>query len=286
MTCQIIENLAEVADRYDALFCDVWGCYHNGLTPFPAAVAALQSFRAGGGVVILLTNAPRPAPSVQAVLDRMGGPRDSYDAIVSSGAACQAAVASGRYGRRINYVGPDRDLHMLQDVGLSSTPIEQAEAVLLTGLRDDSVETPEDYAAEIAVWVDRKLPVLCANPDLVVDRGEQRLWCAGALAKACEDSGGNVVWFGKPHLPVYDRCHEIIAEMDRQIAPSRVLAIGDGIITDVPGGIAAGLDTLFVTGGLAAGEFGPDVDHPDPTLLQAFLNAEGLAPRYAIGRLR
>ena len=287
MACRIIQSLSEVSDSYDAVFCDLWGCYHNGLTPYSAAIAACQAFRRRGGRVILLTNAPRPAASVKRMLDRMGAPEDSYDAIVSSGAACQAALTGGRFGTRFHYVGPERDLHMLTDVGLLAEPLDAADAILLTGLRDDTTEEPEDYAVEIAAWKARELTVLCANPDLIVDRGEQRLWCAGAIAKKYEQAGGQVVWFGKPHRPVYDRCHEVLAELTGQDTPhERILAIGDGILTDVPGGLAAGLDTLFVTGGLSSTDFGPDVEHPEQAPLEAFLVEKDLAPQYAIGRLR
>lgn len=286
MTCRIIDSLSGISDGYDAIFCDLWGCYHNGVEVYPAAVAACQAFRKKGGTVILLTNAPRPAPSVKRMLDRMGAPEDSYDRIVSSGAACQAALTGGRFGDRFHYVGPDRDLHMLGDVGLEPAPLEQATAILLTGLRDDSIEGPEDYAGEIADWAARGLPVLCANPDIIVDRGHERLWCAGAIARDFEAAGGEVIYFGKPHLPVYDRCHEVLRELGRNIPKGRVLAIGDGILTDVPGGIAAGLDTLFVTGGLAAQDLGPDPEHPQQDLLDAFLAESGLTPQFAIGRLR
>lgn len=286
MTCRIIASLSEFSDGYDAIFCDLWGCYHNGIEVYDAAVAACQAFRAKGGVVILLTNAPRPAPSVKRMLDRMGAPEDSYDQIVSSGAACQAAVSGGKFGDRFLYVGPDRDLHMLGDVGLEPAPIDAATAILLTGPRDDRTEGPEDYAEEIAGWKARGLPMLCANPDIVVDRGHVRLWCAGAIARDYEAAGGEVIYFGKPHLPVYDRCHEVLRELGHDIPKDRVLAIGDGILTDVPGGIAAGLDTLFVTGGLAAQDLGPDPEHPQQDLLDAFLAESGLTPQFAIGRLR
>lgn len=289
MTCRIIETLSDISDQYDAVLCDVWGCYHNGIEPFPAATDALARYRATGGIVILLTNAPRPAASVKALLDRMGAPEDSYDAIVSSGAACQAALAGGEYGSNFLYVGPERDLHMLTGVGLepADEDEEEAEAILITGLRDDLTEEPEDYAAEIEGWIDRELPMLCANPDIVVDRGEERSWCAGAIAQIYEEAGGDVVWFGKPHLPIYQRCHEVLADLaGRQVAPERVLAIGDGPATDVAGGMAAGLDVLFVTGGLTSTEFGPDVEQPMADPLEAFLAAEGLTPRFAIGRLR
>lgn len=287
MSCRIIDSLAEISDGYDAVFCDLWGCFHNGIEVYPAAVAACQSFRAKGGTVILLTNAPRPGPSVKALLDRMGAPEDSYDAIVSSGGACQAALTSGLHGDRFLYVGPDRDLHNLTDVGLSPVPLDDASAILLTGLRDDTTETPEDYLAEIEGWRSRGLTVLCANPDIIVDRGAQRLWCAGAIAQLYERAGGEVLWFGKPHRPVYDRCHAVLGELKGGPVPhNRVLAIGDGILTDVPGGLNAGLDTLFVTGGLSATDFGADVERPEQAPLDTFLSSQNLAPQFAIGRLR
>jgi HAD superfamily hydrolase (TIGR01459 family) len=287
MSCRIIQRLSEVSAGYDAILCDLWGCYHNGLVPYAAAVAGCRDFRARGGLVVLLTNAPRPSASVRRFLDQIGAPPDSYDAIVSSGGACQAALASGAFGRRIEYVGPARDLHMLTDIGLEPVAAEEAEAVLITGFRDDRSETPEDYANEIEAWVRRGLPVLCANPDIVVDRGEERLWCAGAIARAHEEAGGRVVWYGKPHRPIYERCFEVLGELSgASVPPERVLAIGDGIATDVEGGIRAGLDVLFVTGGLAAGELGADPEHPVSSRLERFLSEHDLGPRYAIGRLR
>lgn len=287
MSCQIIETLDQIASDYDAILCDLWGCYHNGIEVYPAAAAACHRFREKGGTVVLLTNAPRPAHSVEALLTRMSAPRDSWDAIVSSGGACQSAVSGGEYGTRFAYVGPDRDLHMLTDLGKDPVVADQADAILLTGLRDDSVETPEHYAEEIAHWVERGLPILCANPDIIVDRGDARLWCAGAIARKAEEAGAKVVWFGKPHAPVYERCRAVVAELRGAATPdARILAIGDGILTDVPGGLAAGLDTLFVTGGLSSTDFGPDVEQPQQAPLDAFLVQKDLAPRYAIGRLR
>lgn len=284
---RIIDSLAEISDAYDAVLCDLWGCYHNGIEVYEAAVDACLRFRQDGGIVVLLTNAPRPAPSVKALLDHMNAPEDSYDAIVSSGAACQAALADGSYGSNFLYVGPERDLHMLTDVGLAPAEEDEAEAILCTGLRDDQTETPEDYYAELEDWSDRGLPLLCANPDIIVDRGEERLWCAGAIARDYEAIGGEVLYFGKPHLPVYDRCHAVLSDLaDRDVPKSRVLAIGDGIATDVPGGLAAGLDTLYVTGGLAARDLGPDPEHPQQDLLDDHLRTVGLAPQFAIGRLR
>lgn len=282
---RIIPSLAALAGDYDALYCDLWGCYHNGLTPFPAAVAALRAFRAGGGTVILMTNAPRSNAQVAAHLARMGAPTDTHDGIVSSGDAARAETAAHRFGRRIHYVGPPRDLSFFDDADVTLVSGAEAEGVIAVGLRDDSVETPEDYAADIALWRERGLPMLCANPDIVVDRGEQRIYCAGALGAAYAAAGGAVTYTGKPHPAIYRLGAETLARL-RGPGPSRVLAVGDGIATDIKGGAAHGVDTLFVTGGLAAADVSDDPDHPDPARLEAWLADKPARPTYAIGRLR
>ena len=284
---RIIDSFDEIAERYDAMLCDLWGCYHNGIAPYPEAVAALRRYRARGGIVILLTNAPRPAASVRGFLDRIGAPGDTHDAIMSSGEACQRALVHGTYGRRFHYVGPERDLHMLGDVGLADTPLEEADAILCTGLVDDAAETPEDYDTRIAEWRALGLPLICANPDIVVDRGHERLWCAGAIAERYAAAGGEVVWFGKPHAPTYAETFALLREVaGRDIPRERIVGVGDGIHTDVKGALEQGLGAVFVTGGLAAAETGDDPEHPDPGRLAAWLERAGEAPDYAIGRLR
>lgn len=284
---RILSRIAEVSDRYEALIVDLWGCYHDGLRPYAAAVEALRAYRRDGGLVVLLTNAPRPAPYVQQFLDRIGAPRDSYDAIMSSGQACQRAMVSGAHGRAFHYVGPDRDRHMLADIGLEAVAAEDAGALLCTGLDDDKADPRLAYADAIGTWRDRRLPMLCANPDIVVDRGEERLWCAGALARAYEEAGGEVVWFGKPHAATYEQTDALLDEIaGRPVARDRLLAIGDGIHTDIAGAARQGLDAVFVTGGLAAEAMGPDPENPEPTRLKRFLAEEGLEPAYAMGRLR
>jgi HAD superfamily hydrolase (TIGR01459 family) len=224
---------------------------------------------------------------VRRLLDRMGAPADSYDAIMSSGEACQRDIAQGLHGTHLHYVGPERDLHILTDTGREPVALEAADALLCTGLDDEDRETPDDYRARIAAWVARGIPMLCANPDIVVDRGETRLWCAGALARDFAAAGGEVIWFGKPHATSYDQSFARLAEiMGREVARSEVLAVGDGIATDVKGAADYGVDACFVTGGLAARELGTDPEHPDPDLLEAWLSREGQAPQFAIGRLR
>ena len=282
----LIPNLALIADRYDAVFCDLWGCLHNGKTPFPAAVAALQGFRAKGGKVALVTNAPRPHATVIAQLDRMGVPRDAWDMVVSSGDAAQAAMLEGAVGQKVFHIGAVKDEDFFTVLPEGTTAPErvgmlEATGIVCTGLVDDTTETPEDYRTQLLLGKTRGLTMLCANPDIVVDMGEARLYCAGALAQAYEDMGGSVLYFGKPHPPIYD-----LARRRLGLDDPRILCIGDGIGTDVAGGMAEGLDSLFITGGLAADQFGADVANPDKALLEDWLEERAVYPTYAMGFLR
>ncbi len=293
----IIANLADLGTRYDAVFCDLWGCLHNGKTPFPTAVAALQGFRARGGKVLLLTNAPRPKSSVIKQLNAMGVPRDAWDEVVTSGDATQSAMLNGAVGRKLYFIGAAKDevfftdfADDLADLAASQPPIlrvplAEAEGIICTGLADDLTETPDDYRAVLLQCKINDLPMLCANPDVIVDFGDKRLYCAGALAEAYETMGGTVFYFGKPHPPIYDlarrRLSALTGGKDMQI-----LAIGDGVTTDVQGGMSEDIDTLFVTGGIAASEFGPDPSHPDKRLLDQWLAAKSMSPTFAIGLLR
>ena len=294
---EIIQTLADVSSRYDAVFCDLWGCLHDGKHPFPAAVAALQAYRQRGGLVLLLTNAPRPRSSVVAQLDRMGCPRDAWDEVVTSGDAAQYALLTGAVGRKVYFIGADKDepfftdfAEDLQDVAASQQPIarvalEDAEGCVCTGLRDDMTEVPEDYHLTLMRLKNYGLPMLCANPDIVVDFGDKRLWCAGALARDYEAMGGRALYFGKPHPPIYDMARRRLAALTTSRDP-QILCIGDGINTDIQGGMGEGLDTLFVTGGISAEEFGPDPEAPQARLLEPWLAKAQLSATFAIGKLR
>lgn len=295
---QIVASLAALPRRYGALFCDLWGCLHNGVAPFPAAVAALQAFRAGGGRVILLTNAPRPKSSVVKQLERLGVPRDCWDDIATSGDAAQAAMVAGAVGDRVFHIGPDKDnaffTDFADDLGVSPAaaaritrvPLDQAQGIVCTGPFDDLTETPADYRDRFLMAKTMGLKLLCANPDLVVDLGEKRLYCAGALAALYDDMGGSSLYFGKPHPPVYDLARNRLATLDPRLTDADILCVGDGIGTDVQGAIAEGLDSLFITGGLSAAEFGPDTDHPDPALLHPWIARDGRDPTWSMGHLR
>lgn len=284
---KIIGSLADVAGDYDALLCDLWGCYHNGITPYPAAIAALSAFRAAGKAVVLLTNAPRPNFAVETHLASMKAPKDTWDAIVSSGDATRAEIQSGRFGRKLHIIGPERDHAIWEGLDIERTDLADAESILCTGLFDDRVETPYDYAPLVEDGVRRMLPFLCANPDIIVDRGDERLYCAGAIAEQYMLRGGDVFYFGKPHAPIYALARSRVAEQaGAEVPDARILAIGDGIDTDVLGAQQAGIDCCFVSGGLAAGDVGDDPEHPDPSRLARFLQEADRAPRYTIGRLR
>lgn len=287
---QIIRSLDEIGSGYDVLLCDLWGCLHNGRAPYPAAVAALQDFRRGGGRVVLMTNAPRPRKYVAEQLDRMGVPRDAWDEIVSSGDAAQDAMFAGAVGRRVWAIAQPKDEGFFADIPeewqdappILRVPLTEAEGIVCCGLFDDLTEVPEDYHTRLFLARERKLKLLCANPDVVVDLGEKRLYCAGALAELYEGLGGEVLYFGKPHAPIYDLARRRLGLDD----PARVLAVGDGIATDIAGAAGEGIDAIFVTGGLAATEFGTDVENPDPARLQEWLAMRMQAPRFAMGRLR
>ena len=293
---EIITSFAEISDRYDAVLCDLWGCLHNGETPFPAAVAALQTYRTAGGKVILLTNAPRPKSSVIKQLDAMSVPRDAWDEVVTSGDAAQYAMLSGAVGRKVHHIGAPKDEPFFTDFAddiaeftATQPPIDRvamtkATGIVCTGLVDDLTETPDDYHVSLLLAKNLELPMLCANPDIIVDMGDRRLYCAGALAQAYEKLGGTVLYFGKPHPPIYDLARRRLAAMGAD--DLQILAIGDGINTDIQGAMSESIDALFITGGIAAAEFGTDSDNPIKGLLETWLDAKHLSPSFSMGHLR
>jgi HAD superfamily hydrolase (TIGR01459 family) len=273
----MVSGLREIAGGYRAILCDIWGVLHDGISAFPAAVAALTEFRAGGGKVTLISNAPRPRGAVITQLDVLGVPRDAYDDLITSGEVARAILAS-RDGTRVHHVGPDRDLPIYDGLSVKLVGEDECELISCTGLVDDTLETPDDYMESIGRWRVRDLPMLCANPDIVVERGDTLVWCAGAIAERYMAAGGRATIVGKPYAAIYQAAIAACAGM------GPILAVGDGVETDVRGAVSNGIDVVFVTGGIHAAEFGAR-DTPDLPAIHAFLAKAGLGARALMVRL-
>ena len=288
---RIITTLAEVSAQYDALFVDLWGCVHNGVTAFPDAVIALQGYRASGGKVILVTNSPRPRAGVKKQLEQFGVPDDAWDSIATSGDSARSAMFRGTVGQKVWFIGQPGDqrffepLNLLEHpVQISQVPLAQAEGIVCTGPKDP-MAAPDIMRPAFETAIARGLKLLCANPDIVVDRGEEREWCAGALAQLYTEMGGESLYFGKPHPPVYDLARRRLNALGSMVPDDRILAIGDGILTDIKGAIGEDIDSLFISGGLAASETKTDT-HPDADALSLYFEKEKVHPPYSIGFLR
>jgi HAD superfamily hydrolase (TIGR01459 family) len=253
----LIEGLSALAPHYDLLLSDVWGVLHNGLVAFAPASEALTCFRAGGGWVVLVSNAPRPGAGVAEQLDRVGVPRTAWDAIVTSGDLTRAAVIE-RKGQIVHHVGPRRDLAIFKGLDAEFGDVDAADYVVCSGFHDDETETVEDYRARLDRMRERDLWMICANPDLVVERGDRLVPCAGAIAVAYEAIGGRVYYAGKPHRPVYEAALAMGAKLrgGKAISLNRVLAVGDAMRTDIAGAAAFGIDSLLVARGIHAVELG------------------------------
>ena len=288
---QIIRSLAEISDRYDVLYCDLWGCLHNGYVPFPDAVEALRAFKAKGGYVLLLTNSPRPRASVEKQLEKIGVPRDCWDSIASSGDSARAAMLRGIVGRKVWFIGQPQDqgffapMEVVSDaVEIAQVPLAEAEGIVCTGPEDPAAD-PSVMRPEFLLAKTKGLKLLCANPDIVVDRGDTREWCAGALAQLYSEMGGESLYFGKPHAPIYELARMRLAQAGVDCPPGRILAVGDGLQTDILGAQGEEIDSLFITGGLAREDTGT-IDQPDPDKLAHALSKAQVEATWSIGFLR
>lgn len=242
----VLTAIADLAGGSRAWLVDIWGVMHNGVTPFPTAVSACQKFRSQGGVVLLLSNSPRPSNGVAVQLDQIGVARDAYDGIVSSGDATRTLLAAWS-GRPIYHLGPERDRPLFEGIDIRLVSEADAEGVICTGLFDDTTETPDDYAALLASLKARDLPMICANPDIKVERGGRIIYCGGAVAQAYSEIGGEVALAGKPHAPIYDMALDELARISgRAIARGEIIAIGDGVKTDIAGAVRAGIRAVYV----------------------------------------
>ena len=289
---RIIPALSEISAQYDALFVDLWGCVHDGVTAYPEAIAALQAYRKSGGIVILVTNSPKPREGVAAQLGQFGVPVDAYDSIASSGDSARSAMFRGMVGEKVYFMGEwTRDsgffdpIEIINDPAqITRVPLQEAEGIVCCGSFDPMAD-PAVNRADFLYAKQKGMKLLCANPDIVVDRGEVREWCAGALAALYTEMGGESLYFGKPHPPIYDLARRRLNALVNKVDSSRILAIGDGIHTDIQGAQGEDIDSLFITGGLAASET-KTKDQPDADALEAFVTKQMITPTYAIGRLR
>lgn len=245
----VVDHIAPLARNYRSWFCDVWGVVHNGVSPHESAVEACKSYRENGGTVILLSNSPRHGDGVAAQLDEIGVGREAYDALVTSGDVARAQMMR-RGGERVFLLGPERDRPMLAGLDIQLTGPEDAQVVLCTGLFDDEIETPDDYRQLFIRLRALDMPMICANPDLMVERGDRLIYCAGALAAAYAETGGEVIYTGKPHPPIYQLARERLRSVAGDIPDAAILAIGDGVKTDIAGAFNEGLDCVFVASGL------------------------------------
>jgi len=277
----IAERFRTLAPRYDVVLCDIWGVVHDGVTAFAEACDALARFRRDGGTVILVTNAPRPSQWVARQLDKLRVPADAYDGVASSGDVTRAEVAARRGA--VFHIGPERDLSIFDGPGLRFAAVDTADYVVCSGLFDDETETPDHYREMIATMRRRELFMVCANPDLVVKRGDTLLYCAGSIADLYRSMGGEVLYAGKPHRPIYETALAEAAKARGVPAlASRTLAIGDSLRTDITGAVAMGIDGMFVIGGIHSAE----LDGPGRAgALAAMFAAAGVTPKAVTERL-
>ncbi|AZO08500.1 MULTISPECIES: TIGR01459 family HAD-type hydrolase [unclassified Mesorhizobium] len=280
----IIASLDGLTGGYAAILCDVWGVVHNGEWHFPASAEALANARAANVPVVLITNSPRRSADVIAQMDAIGVPATAYDRVVTSGDVTRDLIAEGP--RKIFHIGPDRDFNLYDGLDVELVEEFEASGIVCTGPFDDEVDKPEDYAELLLRLRARNLPFICANPDILVERGERIIWCAGAIARDYAQLGGRTLIAGKPFAPIYNLAmKEVAGLLGRSVERSSVLAIGDGMMTDVKGAADNGFDVLYVSGGIHARDYG-DALRPDPARLAGFLEKHGYRPVAVIPRLQ
>lgn len=281
----VLTGFNHIASQFDVALCDIWGVLHNGVKAYAAASQALKAFRDHGGTVILVSNAPRPGLDVVPLLDKFGVDRLAYDGIVTSGDVTHTMLKASQW-KSYHWIGPERDGELFRGLTMQSVSIDDADVVVCTGLLDDNTETAEDYRATCEQIRNRNLPFLCANPDIVVERGSEIIHCAGAIAQIYEELGGHVIYAGKPYKPVYDAALEVASSLNRKLPDlSRTLMIGDAIRTDVAGARNLGCASLFVMRGIHMHELGLHNGALEDRSFERFIATAAHKPDYAIDML-
>ncbi|WP_375571187.1 TIGR01459 family HAD-type hydrolase [Ahrensia marina] len=261
-----LKGLSQIASDYQVLLCDIWGVLHNGIAAWPNAVDALTQARTTGLKVILVSNAPRPNGTVREQLVRLGMPTSAYDDVVTSGDVTRNLFMTTYRDAKVSHIGPEKDKPLVAGLPVTFTSDDQAEVCLCSGLIDDQTEEPEDYRGQLEALASRNIPLICANPDKVVEMGGRLIYCAGALADLYQELGGETIILGKPHAPIYQAALDVAGNPDL----SKVLGLGDSMRTDMRGAADQGIDCVFFTGGIHAGEFGPSTA-PNGKKVAAFL---------------
>jgi HAD superfamily hydrolase (TIGR01459 family) len=280
----LIPHFAALAPDYDVVLCDVWGVVHNGIAAYQHACDTLMRMRARGGTVVLITNSPRPSAQVGRQLERLHVPPETYDAIVSSGDVTRSVIEQRR-GETLYHLGPQRDRSVFSGLNVRFAPLESADYVVCSGLENDDVETPDDYRDRLETMLKRRLFMVCGNPDVVVERGDRLVYCAGALADLYAIMGGEVLYAGKPYRPIYDMALAKAERAAGRKSPlARVLAVGDSVRTDLKGARTLGVDFLFVTSGIHAEEVGGR-ERPDTAALKSVFAAAGEMPKAVMRQL-
>lgn len=280
----VLHGVSSFLDAYDLILCDIWGVLHDGVKAHPGAGEALHRYRQRGGTVVLVSNAPRPAIEVVPYLDNLRVIREAWDGIVTSGDVTRSMIEAE--DKAYCWLGPDRDWPLFEGLPTRPVPFDEAATIVCTGLLDDTTETPDDYRDYLARALSRNMDFLCANPDLVVERGKDIIFCAGAIAEAYAAIGGTVRYAGKPHRPVYESALNVGASLRKRETPlPRVLAIGDALRTDVTGAVGLGIDSLFVARGIHVHELGLAEGTLDDERLARFLAQAAVRPTAAIDKL-
>ncbi len=281
----MVKNFADIISPYDFIICDIWGVLHNGISAFPEAHLALSIARTQDKTVILLSNAPRPSHDVISQLTRLGVPRKAYDDIVTSGDITQNLLRK-RENSQVFLLGPERDSTIFDSLNMQPVALDKADLVLCTGLFNDETETPEDYEPLLKTMLNRGLSMLCANPDLVVERGEQLIYCAGALADRYAQMGGMVTLIGKPFSIAYEQTFAAYAQLTGQRADKlRTIAIGDAVRTDIKGANQFGIASLFIAGGIHAHELMSEQSILDASKTDRFLHKQKYQPNFVTSSL-
>ncbi|WOI52807.1 TIGR01459 family HAD-type hydrolase [Parvularcula sp. LCG005] len=278
-----LTGLSQIADQYDAVLCDAWGVVHNGQRLYDGVGEALTQFQATRGPVIILTNAPRLSDVIPAQLDSLGLSRDAYTRVVTSGDATRAAVTQ-RADSAFFKLGPSKDETLFSALPISFVPLDEADVIVCTGLFNEMTETPEDYRDMLKDAARRNIPMICANPDKVVKLGDQLIYCAGAIADVYAELGGNVIYGGKPHAPIYELSRDVLRDKGLP-ADARLLAIGDGVQTDILGANEQNIDVVFVAEGIFSEESRDDSGHLDTGKLAQLLKKHGVHAEYAMDGL-